>query len=262
MAITPVGRMQTYELKPQVEPRPAPRTGDAAATETNRDDRVSLSPEALKLQAGAALLRQPLAGVEGQIGALNARADQLLEESYGALLERAGRSDYLASIANPTDLSPEATSERILGGITGYIYEAYKLKNPDLDEAKLADFQAQVNKGFDTGMSEARRIITSMSLLDDATATNIGKTELLVRQGLEDFFKAELERLRGTDTSERDTALRQEREGAPVRVDGPSAAERTQRPRRLSERNDQQLADSSQGGGSQPQRRYAPSRVP
>lgn len=183
MAISPLGSVtQSY-----TSPRPAPRAAPPSAARDG-EDRVSLSPAARQLQVTTTLLRQPLEATEAQI-------NQLLEDSYAQLLERAGRSDYLASVANPTDLSPEATAGRILGGITGYIYEAYKLQNPDLDAGGLAKFQTQVMRGFETGLGEAKSIIAAMGILDDKLGAEIGQTESLVREGLDAFFTRERERL-------------------------------------------------------------------
>jgi len=149
---------------------------------------VSVSPEARQLQVTTTLLREPLAATEAQI-------NQLLEDSYAQLMERAGRSDYLASVANPTDLSPEATAGRILGGITGYIYEAYKLQNPEFDVGRLEQFQTQVMRGFETGLGEAKSIIKAVGMLDDKLGEQIGQTEAKVREGLDAFFTRERERL-------------------------------------------------------------------
>ena len=183
MTISPVGPSSQGFATSRYAPRPA------AATPTQaRGDRVSLSPEARQLQVTTTLLRQPLAATEAQI-------NQLLEDSYAQLMERAGRSDYLASVANPTDLSPEATAGRILGGITGYIYEAYKLQHPDLDAGGLAEFQTQVMRGFETGLKEAKAIIAAVGILDEKLGAEIGQTEARVREGLDAFFTRERERL-------------------------------------------------------------------
>ena len=183
MAISPLGSVtQSY-----ASPRPAPRAAPPSSA-LDVADHVSLSAEARQLQLPATLLAHSLDATE-------AKVNELLDASYAQLMERAGRSDYLASVANPTDLSPEATAGRILGGITGYIYEAYKLQNPDLDVGGLAQFQSQVMRGFETGLKDAKAIIAAVGILDDKLGAQIGQTESLVRDGLDAFFARERERL-------------------------------------------------------------------
>ncbi len=261
MAINSLGKPQTYDLIAPAERFPArgasaPPPGAAGAS---RADEVTLSPAALKLQAGVALQQKPLAGVEAQVGRLNEQAEQLLDKSYGELLERAGRSDYLASIANPDDRSPEATAGRILGGVTGYIYDAYKLQNPDMDAAQLEKFQVQAIKGFEQGLGEAKQIIEAMGMLDGSMSSNIGKTEALVRSGMADFFKVERERLeRGAGTGGGGEPRAAQAVGGAALAEGPAAAERTQRPRRVTDRNEAQAQpdDFAQGRARSFERAY------
>ncbi len=183
MAIAPLGLTPQSFATTRYGARPA-----APEAPRSLGDRVSLSPEAQQLQRSTTLLMKSFEATE-------ARVSELLEASYAQLLERAGRGDYLASVANPTDLSPEATAGRILGGITGYIYDAYKLQHPDLDAGGFAQFQTQVMRGFETGLHEAKSIIAAVGLLDEKLGAQIGQTETLVRDGLDAFFTRERERL-------------------------------------------------------------------
>lgn len=162
-------------------------------------DRVTLSPAGLQHQASSRLTSAPLDATERQVA-------DVLEQAYNELYERAGKSDYMASIADTSDRSADATAGRILGGITGYIYKAYQLGHPDMTAERFDAFQTQVLKGFDQGLSEAKGMISVAGLLDPAMTENIGKTEELVHRGLEDFFAREKERLFGTPKPEPDGA--------------------------------------------------------
>ena len=153
-------------------------------------DQVTLSPEGLKYQASSQLTTVPLDATERQVS-------EALDRAYDELYERAGRSDYLASIADTSDRSADATAGRILGGMTGYIYKAYQLGHPDMTADQFDTFQTQVLKGFNQGLGEAKQMIGGAGLLDSAMTLDIGKTEELVHHGLEDFFASEKERLFG-----------------------------------------------------------------
>jgi hypothetical protein len=50
-------------------------------------------------------------------------------------------------------------------------------------------------RGFEQGLGDARDTLKGLSQLDDALATDIGKTESLVREGLAKFFEEQRERL-------------------------------------------------------------------
>ena len=159
-------------------------------------DRVTLSPAALQHQATSRLTTAPLDATERQVA-------DALQQAYDELYERAGKSDYMASIADTSDRSAEATAGRILGGITGYIYKAYQLGHPDMTAERFDAFQTQVLKGFDQGLNEAKGMIGVAGLLDPEMTRDIGKTEDLVHRGLEDFFAREKERLLGSPKPDR-----------------------------------------------------------
>jgi hypothetical protein len=136
---------------------------------------VALSNRARAADAQRSILEKALSGMEEQL-------------SRDDLFAEAGRADYLESVSNPTDLSAEATSERILGGITGYIYGAFRLQHDEIGHDELESFREQVMRGFERGMGEARQILGAIDVLDDTLASQIGETDRLVRDGLERFF--------------------------------------------------------------------------
>jgi hypothetical protein len=162
-------------------------------------DRVTLSPAALQHQATSRLTTTPLDATERQVA-------DVLEQAYSELYERAGKSDYMASIADTSDRSADATAGRILDGITGYIYKAYQMGHPDMTAERFDAFQTQVLEGFSQGLSEAKGMISVAGLLDPEMTLDIGKTEDLVHRGLEDFFAREKERLFGNPKPELLTA--------------------------------------------------------
>lgn len=149
---------------------------------------VSLSERGKRAQAQKAILEEVL-------GSINERfsGDELFDE--------AGRADYLSSIADPTDLSSAATAKRILGGITGYIYGGFKLANEELGLEEFEAFKSQVLDGFERGMAEAGRVLGALSVLDPELASDIAETERLVREGLDEFFAREEERVRGAQAA-------------------------------------------------------------
>jgi hypothetical protein len=162
------------------ERRPAAREGAAA------DARVEISPQAERARAQRSILRSVFGGVE-----------QDADADAQALFEAAGRSEYLDAIAQPSDTSPQATAQRILGGITGYIYGAFRLAHPDASAEDFDRFAADVLRGFEKGLGEARSIIEGLAALTPELASGIDRTEALVREGLEVFFSDERRRLEG-----------------------------------------------------------------
>jgi hypothetical protein len=168
------------------DPRSA--SSGTPAARVRQGDRVTLSPEGLQYQASSQLMTASLDATERQVS-------EVLERAYSELYERAGKSDYMASIADTSDRSADATAGRILGGITGYIYRAYQMGHADMTAEQLDTFQTQVLKGFHQGLGDARQMIGAAGLLDPAMTLDIGKTEDLVHRGLEAFFASEKERL-------------------------------------------------------------------
>ncbi len=147
---------------------------------------IAVSDEARGLRLEAELMRATLGGVEGAIFGL----DDLL-------YEQAGRSEYLESIDAPDDLSAGGTAERILGGITGYIYRAFLMGHPDADVEDLARFKTEALRGLEQGLEEARGYIEALGDLTDGQSDRLSETEDLVREGLDAFFERAEERLRG-----------------------------------------------------------------
>ena len=147
---------------------------------------IAISDEARGLRLEAELIRATFGGVEGAIFGLD-----------DPLFEQAGRSEYLESIDAPDDLSAGGTAERILSGITGYIYRAFLLGQPAADVEDLARFKTETLRGLEQGLEEARGYIEALGDLTDGQSERISETEDLVREGLDAFFERAEERLRG-----------------------------------------------------------------
>ena len=191
MAIQQIGRAARIDAGLRAERDPGERRPVARVVAAD-DARVEISPQGERLRAQRAILRATFGGVE-----------EAAEADARALFEAAGRSEYLESIAQASDLSPQATAQRILGGITGYIYGAFRLAHSDLTSEDFDRFAAQVLQGFEKGLGEARGVIEGLAALTPELAAGIDRTEVLVREGLEVFFSDERRRLEATRVAER-----------------------------------------------------------
>ena len=166
-----------------------PETSQPQPVAEYQDTSVEISPQAEKLRAQSSLLRATLGGIENE-----------LSSNAGTSFEEPDRSKYLEplmgkSILGAIDLSPEATAARILGGVQGYIYRAFMAQHPEATSADFERFKDEVIRGFERGLYEARSILTGLSRLDAELSEEIGQTEALVREGLEEFFAEEGQRL-------------------------------------------------------------------
>jgi len=164
----------------------------AEAGGATQSDRVTLSAQATELLIQQVVVEKTLLSSEEGDKA----SEPLIEID---LFEQAGKTDYLERIANPTDLSSEATADRILGGITGYIYGAFKLGAPEANEEDFEAFFEQVNAGFEQGLEEAMEILEGMAALDDELTAAIQQTAQLVREGLASFHETEAAKYRSDE---------------------------------------------------------------
>ena len=158
------------------------RSRAGAATEApaaRAADRFTVSAEAFDLRVSSTSVDKALSG-----------AYEALAARGSVDFEAAGKTEYLESIANPTDLSPEATAGRILGGITGYIFGAFELNNPEFTAADFESFNAAVTEGFERGLRDAADILRGMSVMTNALSQDIAKTTELVRDGLASFYES------------------------------------------------------------------------
>ena len=136
-----------------------------------RSEEVLISRRAVELRAHVTLLRAALVGVEAEVGRTS--------------------PDSVEGAPPPMDLSPEATADRILNGITGTIYAGFRQRQPDATPEEFEQFQADVLRGFGQGLREAQDILEGLRVLDEKLEAEIDRSEALVREGLEEFFATE-----------------------------------------------------------------------
>ena len=87
------------------------------------------------------------------------------------------------------DVSPEATSERIVQMSTAF-FDAYYSTRQDMPlEEALKSFVEVIGGGIDQGFKEARDILGGLKVLEGDIAGNIDKTYDLVQQGLQSFVE-------------------------------------------------------------------------
>ena len=158
--------------------QPAPR-GESSA----RTDRMRAQREIL------------LCAFEG----LEEASDPAARERF----EQAGRSQHFEQMAQLTDLSAPATVQRILAGITGYVYAGFRLAYPAATVADFDRFTAEVLRGLERGLDEARSEIDGFGALTPELAKGIDRTEELVREGLEVFISDERRRIEGAGAAAR-----------------------------------------------------------
>ncbi len=176
---------QAASLHPARVERAAPiRTGVGSAAQTTAD--LTLSPEARRAQSAKSFERELLASFERGLS-----ADEL------ELFEQAGRSGYLDSIASDTDTSAEGTANRILGGVTGYIFGAFELSRGELQSADLDEFEREALRGFERGFAQAKELIEGLGARSPELATDLDRTAELVRSGIHDFVEERRSALAG-----------------------------------------------------------------
>ncbi len=161
-----------------------PRAGPDTATEFH-DAHVEISPQAERLRVQNRLLRSTLGEVEGEVFPAGSRA-----------LEEAGYAQYLASLRDESEGSAEATAERILRGIQGYIYRAFMVQHPGATPEDFERFKAAVIRGYERGLFDARSALAGLGGLEPELSEEIDHTKALVREGLREFFAGESERVR------------------------------------------------------------------
>jgi len=144
----------------------AKQTLNAAILETAINvSSASSSPQALVLKAA----------LEGINDALRA--------SMG---ENAIQNTYDSGI----DVSPDATADRIVSLSTAF-FSSYQEQHPELSQQEaLIKFTDLISGGIDTGFSEARDILSGLSVLEGDIATDIDSTYELVQEKLNAFIES------------------------------------------------------------------------
>jgi hypothetical protein len=138
---------------------------------------VEISGDAEKLRVHRELLRAVFGAVQGQVSRAGLAAFAPAEQT-----------EYLASVSHPSDLSAEATAQRILDGIGGYVIRAFRAQNLDATWEQAECFRQQVLRGVNQGIAEAKRAIADLGMLDPELASSIEEIAERVREGLPLMF--------------------------------------------------------------------------
>ena len=86
------------------------------------------------------------------------------------------------------DISPDATADRIVSLSTAF-FGSYQKQHPELSQQEaLIKFTDLISGGIDTGFSEARDILSGLSVLEGDIASNIDSTYDLVQEKLTAFI--------------------------------------------------------------------------
>jgi hypothetical protein len=122
-------------------------------------------------------------------GALSLLYKTALEGINEQLNNEFGSDPIQSAFSQDTDVSPEATAERIVQASTGF-FDTYYARHQDLTlEEALNSFAQVIGNGIDQGFGEAREILGNLQVLQGAVATNIDHTYDLVQQGLAAFVE-------------------------------------------------------------------------
>ncbi|MCP4292639.1 MAG: hypothetical protein GY780_12485 [bacterium] len=128
---------------------------------------------------------------DGGLGFLTSR----LEDKLNSLFEKASEANPELAAAGPgaffnssTDVSPEATADRIVGFALG-LKSVFARQNEDLDEKEMmARFESEIRRGIGEGFSDARGILGGLEMLDGEIEEGVDATWDLVQQRLDDYF--------------------------------------------------------------------------
>ncbi len=135
---------------------------NASILESTIESSIASSPQAL-------VLKTALEGI-----------NDVLQASLG---DNAIQSAYDAGL----DVSPEATATRIVSLSTNF-FSQYQEQHPELDqEEAVAAFVDIIRGGIEKGFSEARDILSSLSVLEGDIANNVDETYGLVQEKLAEF---------------------------------------------------------------------------
>lgn len=163
---------------------PVPKTSS-----TKGSDSTSARPTRPSRPGGEALADSILK--DGGLGFLRSR----LDESMAALFEKAAEDNPEMATAGPaaffdssTDVTPEATADRIVGFALG-MKGIFSRQNSELSQEELmAGFEAEIRRGIGDGFGNARGILGGLDLFSGQVEENVDATWDLVQQKLEEYF--------------------------------------------------------------------------
>lgn len=107
-------------------------------------------------------------------------------------LDAAGREEYLESIATPLDPTAATAAEPVLGGILGFVYDAFRLDHPEPTRHELHGFVARAMEGAERGMRDAMDLLRAFSARQaDLEAERASMLQRL-REDLESFERGSM----------------------------------------------------------------------
>lgn len=109
--------------------------------------------------------------------------------------------DGLQSL-KPEEVTPEATADRVVTGITS-LFTAFAKQNPDLTAEELVEqFINQAKSGVEQGYGEAKQILGDLGAFEfDGVEDGIAETKELILTKLDKFAEQKLEELTGKATT-------------------------------------------------------------
>ncbi len=128
---------------------------------------------------------------DGGLGFLRSR----LDETMGTLFEKAAEKNpdsvvaaSAASFESSTDVTVEATADRIVGFALG-LKGIYSRQNSGMSEDEMmAGFEAEIRRGISEGFGNAREILGGLDSFNGQVQENVDATWELVQQKLDEFF--------------------------------------------------------------------------
>jgi len=113
-----------------------------------------------------------------------------LEGINDALRASMGENAIQNAYDSGLDVGPNATADRIISLSTAF-FGSYQAQHPELSQQEaLIKFTDLISGGIDTGFSEAREILSGLSVLEGDIATNIDSTYDLVQVKLTAFIES------------------------------------------------------------------------
>ena len=165
----------------QLAERGQSRGGRAAGPE--QADSMELSPQGRAYTYARELVQKTLGRLASNLKGQNEQ------------FRLAGSEAFQEKFEAHSDFSPDGTANLILSGVTGYIYGAYRMQNPDMTEEELEHFHAEATRGVRQGFEEAKGYLDAIDLFQGEVAENAKSTVDKVLTGLDSFVEAERERL-------------------------------------------------------------------
>lgn len=123
-----------------------------------------------------------------------------IEEELGIesdKLRETEREAYLEELREAREQSTEGTADGILGGIIGYMYDAFQLERPDAGREELERFMSGVDQGLQRGLRDAMDLMRAFATRQDELRVEREEALARVRAGLESFAQREAQPLLG-----------------------------------------------------------------